>query len=53
MGVVRGDCELDRIPVATGLDFGHTDPIWTLAQGVRVRVDPDVRTVAFLESGVA
>ena len=53
ISVVRGDCELDRIPIATGLDFGHTDPMWTLPQGVRVRVDPAARTIAFLESGVA
>ena len=53
MDVVRGECELDRIPIATCLDFGHTDPMWTLPQGVQVRVDPAVRTITFLESGVA
>jgi muramoyltetrapeptide carboxypeptidase LdcA involved in peptidoglycan recycling len=53
ISVVRGECELDLIPIVTGLDFGHTDPMWTLPQGVHVRVDPAARTITFLESGVA
>jgi muramoyltetrapeptide carboxypeptidase LdcA involved in peptidoglycan recycling len=51
--VVRRESSLDAIPIVTGLDFGHTDPIWTLPQGVRVRVDPSSERITFLEPGVA
>jgi muramoyltetrapeptide carboxypeptidase LdcA involved in peptidoglycan recycling len=50
--VIRGEAGLTSIPVVTGMDFGHTDPVWTLPQGVRVRVDPSDRRVRFLEPGV-
>lgn len=33
----------------TNLDFGHTDPMWTLPVGGHVRVDPDTRTISFPE----
>jgi muramoyltetrapeptide carboxypeptidase LdcA involved in peptidoglycan recycling len=51
--VVRRESSLEKIPIVTGLDFGHTDPIWTLPQGVRVRVDPPSERITFLEPGVA
>lgn len=53
LGVVRDECGLDEIAIVAGLDFGHTDPMWTLPQGVVVRVDPATETVTFLEPGVA
>lgn len=28
-----------NIPVAYGLDFGHTDPLWTLPMGIESRLD--------------
>lgn len=50
--VVRGEYGLKRIPIVTELDFGHTDPMWTLPIGVRTRVDPAARRITFLEAGV-
>jgi muramoyltetrapeptide carboxypeptidase LdcA involved in peptidoglycan recycling len=50
--VVRNESSLGAMPIVTGLDFGHTDPIWTLPQGVRVRVDPVSERITFLERGV-
>ena len=44
---------LGDLPVVTGLDFGHTDPMWTLAQGVEVVVDAGERTISITESAVA
>jgi muramoyltetrapeptide carboxypeptidase LdcA involved in peptidoglycan recycling len=41
ISVVRGDRELDRIPIAMGLDFGHTDPMW----------DPSARSPSAGRSG--
>lgn len=51
--VVRTEQGLDGLPVVTGVDFGHSDPMWTVPQGVRLRVDPDARRLTFLERGVA
>ena len=38
---------LDDTVVVTGLDFGHSDPMWTLPLGARVGVDSEVRTIEF------
>ena len=51
--VVRQESSLEAVPIVTGLDFGHTDPMWTLPQGVRVRVDPSSERITFLEPGVS
>ncbi|HSJ28671.1 MAG TPA: S66 peptidase family protein [Acidimicrobiia bacterium] len=50
--VVRTEAGLDDLPVVTNTDFGHTDPIWTIPQGVRMRVDPDTCTLTLLEPAV-
>jgi muramoyltetrapeptide carboxypeptidase LdcA involved in peptidoglycan recycling len=41
VSVIRDEVGLPSIPVVTGMDFGHTDPIWTLPQGVAsiLRID--------------
>ena len=52
ISVVRGEEGLDAVPIVTGLDFGHTDPAWTIPIGVPVRVDPGRETVEFLRAGV-
>lgn len=51
--VVRDEQQLTDLPIVTGVDFGHTDPMWTIPQGVRMRVDPDAGALRFLEAGVA
>ena len=43
---------LDDLPVVSGVDIGHTDPMWTVPQGVRLRVDPAEQRLTFLEAGV-
>jgi muramoyltetrapeptide carboxypeptidase LdcA involved in peptidoglycan recycling len=50
--VVRGEEGLHELPVVTNVDFGHTDPMWTLPQGTAVRVDPTSRTIVFTEPAV-
>jgi len=52
VSVIRDEQRLDRVPIVTGMDFGHTDPAWTLPIGVPVRVDPRSRSVRLLEPGV-
>jgi muramoyltetrapeptide carboxypeptidase LdcA involved in peptidoglycan recycling len=48
LSVVRDEQQLD-LPVVTGLDFGHTAPVWTLPIGLPVRVDVAQRAITFLE----
>jgi muramoyltetrapeptide carboxypeptidase LdcA involved in peptidoglycan recycling len=50
--VVRDEEGLADVPIVTGVDFGHTDPVWTIPIGVPTRVDPEARAVTFLEAGV-
>jgi muramoyltetrapeptide carboxypeptidase LdcA involved in peptidoglycan recycling len=40
------------LPVVTNVDFGHTDPIWTVPQGAKLRIDPVASTLTFLETSV-
>ncbi len=41
------------LPVLAGLDFGHTDPIFTLPYGVLAEIDCAASTLTITESGVA
>ncbi len=47
LAVVRQEQGLVRMPIVTQMDFGHTDPIWTIPIGVPVRVDPANKRVTF------
>jgi muramoyltetrapeptide carboxypeptidase LdcA involved in peptidoglycan recycling len=51
--VVREESGRATVPIVTGLDFGHTDPMWTLPVGINVRVDPTSERITYLEPGVA
>lgn len=50
--VVRDEEGLLELPVATNVDLGHTDPVWTVPQGVRIRLDPAAAAITFLEPAV-
>ncbi len=50
--VVREEHGAHDLPLVSNVDFGHTDPMWTIPQGVRLRVDPTDETLTFLETGV-
>ena len=50
--VVRDEEGLDAMPIVTGMDFGHTDPAWTIPIGMPMRVDPSRTSVEFLRAGV-
>lgn len=47
LDVVAGELDLPGLPVVTGLDFGHTDPMWTLPIGSRCVVDCARRRITF------
>jgi muramoyltetrapeptide carboxypeptidase LdcA involved in peptidoglycan recycling len=48
--IVRDEQGLSEMPVVTGMDFGHTDPMWTVPEGVRGRVDPERQMIGIVES---
>ncbi|GAB4431087.1 MAG: LD-carboxypeptidase [Chloroflexi bacterium OHK40] len=50
--VVRDELGRGEMPIVTGMDFGHTDPIAVLPYGVLTRVDPVARQVTLLEPAV-
>jgi muramoyltetrapeptide carboxypeptidase LdcA involved in peptidoglycan recycling len=50
--VVRAEEGLADLAIVTGVDVGHTDPVWTVPIGVPTRVDPASRAVTFLQAGV-
>jgi muramoyltetrapeptide carboxypeptidase LdcA involved in peptidoglycan recycling len=52
LSVVRAEQGLEHLPIVAGLDFGHTDPAWTIPLGMPVRVDPGRSAVEFLRAGV-
>jgi muramoyltetrapeptide carboxypeptidase LdcA involved in peptidoglycan recycling len=43
---------LAELPVMTNMDFGHTDPVFTLPYGVIAEIDCDAATFSLTESGV-
>ncbi|MCW2961674.1 MAG: hypothetical protein JWM25_1150 [Thermoleophilia bacterium] len=45
--VLREELGLTDLPIVTGMDFGHTDPSWTLPIGARLVVDCAAREVRF------
>lgn len=51
--VIRDELGLRTLPIVSGMDFGHTDPMWTLPQGIPTRIDTEARTVRFLEPCVS
>lgn len=50
--VLRGELELDHIPVVTHMDFGHTDPFMTMPIGVSCTIDSEKKQVIINEASV-
>jgi muramoyltetrapeptide carboxypeptidase LdcA involved in peptidoglycan recycling len=46
------ECGLEHLPVLSGLDFGHTQPMLTLPFGVEARIDCLTATMTIVEPGV-
>lgn len=44
--------DLPLIPIVTNMDFGHSDPMWTLPYGALIEVNPILQTLTILENGV-
>jgi muramoyltetrapeptide carboxypeptidase LdcA involved in peptidoglycan recycling len=50
--VVRQEQGLVNLPVITGMDFGHTDPFFTLPYGVEAEIDCLEQEFRIVEAGV-
>jgi len=50
--VVAEEEGLSELPIVTGMDFGHTDPMLVLPYGVMARIDCQARRFEILESAV-
>lgn len=51
--VVRDEFGLTSLPIVTGMDFGHTDPMFVMPYGVNASVDCDTQTFRITESAVS
>ncbi|HBK54887.1 MAG TPA: LD-carboxypeptidase [Xanthomonadales bacterium] len=51
--VIRDEEGLAQLPIITGMDFGHTDPMCVLPIGSLARIDCDRQTVALIEAAVS
>jgi len=49
---VSQEAGLTDLPIVTGMDFGHTDPMMVLPLGLNARIDCDSRQFSILESAV-
>jgi len=50
---VSEEAGLTDLPIVTGMDFGHTDPMMVLPLGLNARIDCDSRQFSIPESAVA
>ena len=50
--VVRDEEGLTNLPIVSGMDFGHTDPVFTLPYGVLAELNCTAQTFTILESAV-
>lgn len=52
LNVVRGEFNNKSLPLIAQADFGHTDPIFTIPYGAKVRLDCKTGGIRFLEASV-
>ena len=50
--VIREEEGLEELPIITGMDFGHTDPVFTIPFGVKAEINCDKQTLAIIENAV-
>jgi muramoyltetrapeptide carboxypeptidase LdcA involved in peptidoglycan recycling len=51
--VIREEEGLYKLPIITGMDFGHTCPVFTIPYGVRAQIDGINRSFSIVENGVS
>lgn len=50
--VIADELELKELPIIAGMDFGHTQPMFTIPYGVMAEINPQQQTFSITESGV-
>ncbi len=50
--MVTGEEGRAELPIITGMDFGHTDPVCVIPYGVLAEIDCEGQKVSLLESAV-
>jgi muramoyltetrapeptide carboxypeptidase LdcA involved in peptidoglycan recycling len=50
--VVAVEEGLTELPIVTGMDYGHTDPMFVLPYGVQAEIDCDRQRFAIVEAAV-
>lgn len=50
--VVAEEAGRDDLPIITGMDFGHTDPMFVLPYGVQAEIDCETQRFAIVENAV-
>ena len=50
--VIREEEGLDELPIITGMDFGHTCPIFTLPYGINAAIDCKKQTFSIVENAL-
>lgn len=53
LNIVKNEFGLTDLPIVTNMDFGHTDPIFTIPLGLEALLDCDNGTIEILESAVS
>ena len=51
--IVAGEFGHRDLPIATNMDFGHTDPQYIMPLGIRAQLDCTARTLGLLEAAVS
>ena len=49
---VREEYGLNDLPIVTNMDFGHTDPMFVIPMGMKVRIDSAKQEIAINEAAV-
>ena len=49
---VREEHGLNDMPIVTNMDFGHTDPMFVIPIGMKVRIDSTKQEIAINEAAV-
>jgi muramoyltetrapeptide carboxypeptidase LdcA involved in peptidoglycan recycling len=50
---VREEYGLNDMPIVTNMDFGHTDPMFVIPIGMKVRIDSTKQEISIAEAAVA
>lgn len=50
--ILREEQGLDKLAIVTGMDFGHTSPVFTIPYGINAEIDLSNKTFSLLESAV-